>query len=142
MSIYVKFVEGGTIYGTNIRILQMGSDSYPRFLVYADSDRYHIEHTGLTQVGATAAIAPVLGDVVELLATMTTDGSVTLIQSVNSAAATSSAASADAALASAWSAQTLHLNQGASSFRGYIPLGAAVVARGSHSLADFRALLS
>ena len=69
------------------------------------------------------------------------DGSVQISQSLNGAAATSASQSGAAALAASWSGPLFHLGSTGAARIGFTGIIVATVARGSHSLADFRALL-
>ena len=122
MMMYVRFVEQGTILLTNTRVLQIGSaaGAAPLITLYQSGAYYtahHNNNAGGTPV-SVLAVAPAIGDTVELLHILFADGSVQAVQSINGAAVTSGAASAAATLAGAWSDTLLLANRGASSDAG------------------------
>lgn len=107
MSVYVRFVELGNIYetGTNNRVLEIeGTSTNPRFLIAWNTAHYGVQwfNAAGSTVSAAAATNPVIGDVVELLAVLQSDGSVYLTQAINGGAATTTATSSTLALGPSW----------------------------------------
>lgn len=145
MTAYLLFVEGGTAQVAGGRLFQVSiaAGTAPHFLVYAPGGMYRAYHdNGSAAVFSTAAAAPVIGDVVEIMARLYGDGSVDITQSINSAPAVTAAQSAANALAGAWSAQILWLNSGgtAAGTKGYTAIRSLKVVAGARSLAEMRAL--
>jgi len=127
MSVYLKFVERGTVGLASSRIMQIGltgAATDPRALISAAGGFYVGEHdNGVTDSTATLAAAPTWGQEVELLLTLSAAGLPTIRQSINGAAETTATGSA-AAFASAWAGTRLYLgcdpagaNQGNPAFR-------------------------
>lgn len=150
MTIYAKFIEFGAVHPSvaedTSRIIHIGdaASSAPRVLLYAaNASQYwrilHNSSAGTAQ--AVLSTAPIFGDTVELLGVLSADGSVQLSQSINAGTATSTTQSAALALDSAWSDQVLWLGNINGDRCVSNPLIAVIVARGSHTLADFRACL-
>lgn len=94
---YVRFVEGGTIFSAAAALWFGFSDvaQTTEFLVIDSTGSfYRARHeVGSSQVLSTQAVAPVLGDGVELVVQMAPTGTVTLIQSINEAAPVAAATS-------------------------------------------------
>jgi len=147
MSAYVKFVEAGSILSDdNTRVLHIGSSSgagNARFQIYVSSGFYIAAHVNddATTGGSTLSVAPDIGDTVEIRATVNSGGGAQIHQSINSAAETSGDLSGDVPLSATWAGALLYLNSAGAASYGFTQPIAAVVARSSHSLADFRALL-
>jgi len=147
MSVYAKFLELGAVYSTTNaahRILQISdsSENDPRLLINNDGNsHYRMAHDPGTAVYSALTTTPTLGDEVELLGELFSDGSVQLSQALNGGSVTSASRSTASALDTAWSGPVLWLGNlnGASCF--YNPITAIIVARGSHTIADFRACL-
>lgn len=113
--VYVRFVEAGTKVGdSSMRVFQIGNagDTGARFAIYADTDDYWIYHNnGSTAVSAGGAlVSPAIGDTVEHVAMLASDGKVRLIQSINGAAVGDTGASGTNSLPSAWADTRLWLN--------------------------------
>lgn len=145
MTVYAKFVEGGTVAVSGKRIFEVGiaASSSPRFIVQAQPTVYGVFHgNGIANVTSNLAAGPAQRDVVELNARLFGDGSEDLTQSLNGAAATSSTQSAANALASAWSDDILWLNSGGTSAgsTGFMALQSFKVVAGARSLVETRAL--
>jgi len=75
--------------------------------------------SGAGYVEASLGAAPTHGDVVELLGVLYGDGHVQIRQSLNGAADTSAVNAATLALAAAWGAPELRLNQRSTSSTGW-----------------------
>lgn len=114
---YLRFIERGTAAlsgdGTNPRVFQIGKsdDTNTRLRVYATSGFYAIQYqTPAGQVSTNVAVAPALGDTVELFWRHdNTSGTITLTQSINGAAATTAGPTAGLSFA-AYSDLVLWLN--------------------------------
>lgn len=114
MYVYVRFIERGTVLGAGGSILFYLSDSSgnnPRFYVDNSGTYYEVSHQ---EAGGTVTIAqtvaPVYGDVVEIVAILGANGFVGIIQSINGGAAVQPANSAAQALSTAWSGTQFRLN--------------------------------
>ena len=114
---YVRFVESGSISNASSGIFAISAAalSVPVLRVFRETGGYFAEHWNGVSTVATAELAsPVVGDTVELLLVMLSTGSIQLIQSINGAAVTSTAATGVLALATAWGGPRLWLNSVAS----------------------------
>lgn len=142
MTLYVKFIERGTIGTTAGRVLQIGAaaDTNPQLVIFANGGFYSVAHNnGSSSVVSTLAAAPSWGNVVELHATLGSDGSVAISQSINGAAATSASTSSPLAFAAAWSDVLLWLNSVGSTGAGINALQVVRVSAGPKTLAEMRA---
>jgi len=148
MSIYAKFLERGALAMVNdARIWTIGKtdDTAPRIFLYEVGGKYSVIHDNdSSTVSSTAAAAVSDGEVAEVLCTIDASGSVQLTQSIDGGAEAAAAASGNLALATAWS-DTVLWPQCAPSAGAALwslnPLRALIVARGSHTITDFRELL-
>jgi hypothetical protein len=119
MMVYSRFVEAGSVSASG-RLWEIGAAGglSPRLVCYASGGFYTAYHeTSAGSVSASLAAAPSAGNTVELVFVLNADGSVEIVQSINSAAITG-ASSAVLALASAFSDTRLWLNSVGSSFVG------------------------
>lgn len=111
---YAKFEERGSVrYPTDTRVLEIGTSAAaaPRFMMYQSSTLYRAQFFGAsTYVEVAVSVTPAQHNIVELLATLSTSGSVSLSQSLNGAAEVASTASAALAIPSTWSGASLWLN--------------------------------
>ena len=112
MSVYLRFVELGNINGVDWSDVVMISSIDQRFGIERHSSGNYTavvkNAAGVSKISGLAA-APDLGDVVELLATLTADGKVQLTQSVNGATATTGTQSAALSVDQTWGDATLRL---------------------------------
>lgn len=144
MTFYVRFIEQGTIVLTGSRrVFEVGTAGVdPRLLCFAATatGTYKFQHNnGGTQVVASAAAAPSVGDVVELVGQLGATGAVTLIQSINGAAGVSSAETSALTLGTAWSSTAINLNATSTpADHGFTAFLNIVFVRGIHSLARMR----
>ena len=143
MTGYLRFVEMGTGLITNARLFQIGdaSNSSPRLMVLATSNKYRLTHANDTSsVSATLVTALSVGDNVEMLVQLNVNGSVKIVSVVDGTTDESST-SAALVFASKWSGALLHLNQtGAGTQFGFVALRNFVFHRGVQSLATMRRL--
>jgi hypothetical protein len=141
MTVYAKFVEGGTQQTNTARLWQISNaaNATPEFLCAQTLGYYTTYHITPTQVSSTLAVPPAFGDTTEVMSRLFGDGSVDVTQSINSAAATSGAQSAADPLATAWSGLLVWLNQdGAGTLRGYTALQSFKIVAGARSLSEMR----
>lgn len=113
MMVYVRFVERGSILTGGVRVFQISSaaDATPQAIIYNSGTYYTIyHHSGAGSVTQALAVAPAIGNTVELVGMFFADGSVELIQSVDGAAVTYTAQSGALAYAAAWSDKRLYVN--------------------------------
>ncbi len=144
-SYYVKFIELGTVVGSSDKLLFVGADAGTDAWLAIDSSGsyYRVRYNdGTSTVASTLAEAPTRGYLVELLATQAADGVVQISQSILSAAATTAAASSSLDPTSTWGDTKLQLNSNGSSNLGVLRINAVIAARGTHSFAEFRALIT
>lgn len=141
-SLYCKFVEAGTSLVHNARLLTLGGNNGPRQLLYFATYYTIYSQSSAGSVVSTPSTVPNLGDVVEFASTIADTGIVQAEQSINGAASESGSASAANALDPEYNTPTAHLNcQSGASYVGFVELIAAIVARGTHTLDEFRELL-
>ena len=145
-SVYVRFIERGTSLGAdNDRIVQYGEGANPGTRLDVVSGKYRIAHNngdGGSTVTSTAAAAPAIGDTVELVGQMASDGAVTLIQSINGATAVTAAASGAEPFGAAWDVTKFYINSSTTTTRvGFNAFVDVAVFAGVHSMADCRKAL-
>ena len=146
MTVYVKFVEGGTtLTGTTTRLFKIGST------VSAAAPFLHIRNVsgkyggtwdgGVLSSPSTMATAPSIADAVELRLTLSGAGVYQLHQSINSAAETSASSQVGDPLPTTWAGQLLFFNgSGDTSKLGFNKFRSIKVARGTKTMAEMRAL--
>jgi hypothetical protein len=116
MTVYLAFVEQGTVEGTAAdKLFHLGHQTTEttdaRFYVDTTGTYYRILHdNGTALPTATLSAAPSVGDPCEIRAVLNTDGSVLIGQSVNGAAETTASDATTATLQSTWAGPYLHLN--------------------------------
>jgi len=139
LTVYVRLTELGAIKDTaiNERILVVGGTTGARIRILAVAGFYSafLDNTAGANVSSTAAAAPVLGDTVELMATVTAAGVIQLTQAINGVAVTA-AASAAQALDSAFNAQTVSFGETAAN--AVVAIANAVIVRGVQTLDAMR----
>lgn len=126
MTVYAKFVEGGTILGpsSNAVVWQIGNNNPARLLCYQVAGIYRAyHHNGAVAQSSPAAgiLPPAIGDLVELRVVLGADGSIRLAQSINGGAEVAPVASAANPLAAGWSEATLVVG-GIGAFADYLTL--------------------
>lgn len=107
MSIYVRFVEGGSLVASSY-VLYIGSATV--FIeISSNGSFYRTQYNnGISAtVSSTLAAAPTQDQSVELLVTLTSGGVVTISQSIAGGAVSSGSASTARVLPTAWGATTL-----------------------------------
>jgi hypothetical protein len=142
LTLYARCYERGTILTTNgARLAQIGAsgNTAPACILYAGGGVYQAQHNNnVAVVSSSLAVAPSIGDLVELRAVLRADGSVQIGQSINSAAETLGAQSAGNALATAWSDTTLWAGSVGGAFGGFVGLAALKTLRGVQTMAAMR----
>jgi hypothetical protein len=107
---YARFVERGTILitGTRLLVICNAAGANPEFAAVLSSGGFY----GAYQNGVSSflAIAPTVGDTVEIATLLQSGGNVQAIQSINGAAVTSGSLSGASALPGAWSDAKLWAN--------------------------------
>lgn len=144
MTIYVRFIENGTIGLADARVLTIGSSALaaPYLYLYSNGTTYRAtHHNGSTAVTAAMGSAPGLGARVELRVVLNANGSVAISQSVNEGAETATVTSSVSSLAAMWSAGTVWLNGEAAATAGIGLYRTLKIAAGVRSLADCRGRL-
>lgn len=141
MTVYAKFVEGGTtLVGGIIYQLSNAAAADPRLMGYESSGFYRHTHreTGVN-VFSALAVTPTVGQVTEFCFRLFGDGSVDTTQSIDSGTATSGAQSASLVLATAWSGQLCWLNsEGTTGGHGFTALQSFKIVAGARSLTEMR----
>ena len=110
VSFYVKFIERGTsiVGNLNLGLLDIGRGTSASLDIREASGDYRILlSSGGNSVLSSASNNPALGDTVEVLGTMTSDGKVQIASSVNGNAIVSGTQSAALALPTAWDNQEI-----------------------------------
>ena len=114
MSIYLKFQERGTIHIPTAFLVWIGTTTLTApylGIAHNASNLYRASyHNGIALVTSTLAAGPVVGQIVELLLTLSAAGVVQLSQSINGAAVTSATASSAGLIPATWSAQRISFN--------------------------------
>ena len=147
MSIYLSFIEEGTIDFAPARLFQLGSNSNVTTpLIYVDGgDRYRVVHDSDASGNSNSTIpnpgSPEVGDFVELLIVLFGDGSVLIAQRLNGGEILLGNRGGVQTLGEAWAAPTrFYVNSGGDSLRGFNRFVSVKVQRGARSL-DFMANL-
>jgi hypothetical protein len=144
MTVYVRFIESGSRNIVGANIIHVGSSTPsgdPRFVIDAVSTGYRVLHDNAnTTVSAQTSALGALGDGVELLGTLASNGAVRISQSINGATITSSTETGGAMLGDAWAGQTLWMNSAGTQEVGYVGLRNLVVNRGVQTMATMRRL--
>lgn len=141
MTVYVRFEERGSVLIAGARIIQIGdtSDNSPRFIILQATTGYRVHYqTASVTRTSTLAAAPVIGNIVELLATLSGAGVAQISHSINGATVVSATAAAAALLPPAWSGQTLSINSAGATVPGVIALLNLRVVRGVQDMATMR----
>ena len=142
LSVYVRFLELGTALTGAVdgpRVFAIGN--IPQFWVEAVSGNYEVvHHNGINQITAVLAAAPAYGNLVELLAVLSANGSVTISQSINGGAIVTAGPSGSLTFAQAWGSSLIYVNNQASGFPGWIALSHLCVLRGVQTFAAMRRL--
>lgn len=143
MTIYARFVDLGFSLIADGRICSIGPAAFtpPHVLVQVLNGFYRVFHAPVavaTGVSSNFAVGTV-GDMVELLAQLYSDGAVQIHGSYNGGAITSGTKSATRQLAQAWGAQQLDIGKGTGiSASSHVPLRNLVIVRGVQDFATMR----
>ena len=141
LTCYVRFIERGSVKDASTvgRLLLIGGTSGARLRIAASGPQWSIVHfnSAGSFVASVATALPALGDVVELVGVLNTDGSVQLTQVINGVSATASVSGAQP-LADAWSAQTIAFGESGANALAHV-VNACVI-RGAQSLDTMRRL--
>jgi hypothetical protein len=143
MTVYVKFIELGSIIVTATRILQISTNSQARLQIQNNAGFYRATHNnGSASVTSTLLAAPTYGQLVELRVTLGSDGKVQIGQALDGGSETTAAQSAANALATAWGGSSLlYLNQDhAAANMGAAGIQCIRFAAGTKTLAEMRAI--
>ena len=145
MTVYSKFIEGGTSLTDNKGVFHIGTGAAgidPRMHVRTDSGTYRLlyDQGPLSSRTSTLDEAPAIGDLVELLSVLYDDASVQVFQALNGAAATAAPRSASSAFPPAWSDPLFFVGTRGESDKGLARVLVHKAQRGVRSLAFMRAL--
>lgn len=146
MSIYVKFQERGSVLlASGTRIVHIGTTTATgaRLGIFANGSGFYAAtyNNGISSsVASTLSTAGAVGQIVELLLTLTAGGIVQLSQSIQGATVTSATASSARVLPTAWAATSLDINALGSSLVGAVALLNLVIVRGVQDMATMRRL--
>jgi hypothetical protein len=147
-TLYVKFVERGNIAnavtGSNRNLLSIGGGSNARIELLQEAATafyklYFFRATGAA-VASTLAVAPTIGQIVELRGTISVTGSVQLHQSLDGGAEVSATASTTKPLPTAWNTAVLWLGGHGPTVQGQQELLATAIVRGIQTRATMRRL--
>lgn len=111
MSAYVKFKEMGTFLGTGIiRLMRFGGSGTPDLYITCNVG-YGIRFVTAAGITSSAILSPVpaVGNIVELLMTLASNGAVVLTQTINGGAAVTASAGTAKAIPQTWAAQTFEV---------------------------------
>ena len=144
MTVYFKFVQRAAL-GANGTIFHIGSATAandPRLILTDNTTIWAVTHDdGATATSQDASGAPSSADLVEIAIQLQSDGEVVIIQSINSAAATSAGPTSTAvALGSAWADTRLYLNSAGTSTAGTNDHAVIKIAAGVQTMDKMRAL--
>ena len=107
---YVDAYDLGAISKSGARVVQVGINGGPNFLLYNSGTKYGDVHdNGPSTSTSTAAAAPVFGNQVELRGVLNANGSVAFGQSINGGTEAVAATGSAAALAAGWTDNTLYI---------------------------------
>ncbi|MEM7416791.1 MAG: hypothetical protein AAF389_14895 [Gemmatimonadota bacterium] len=121
MTVYMKFVEAGSIDEHNSRLLHIGDGTSggPLLEVFNNSGGYRFYH--LSDIGEDEAgsgfTAPTVGQTVEFLGSIAADGTLTAAQSIDGGAIETATGPITKALASSWAGTRLYLGSRGSTNR-------------------------
>ncbi len=144
MTIYLRFVELGSIKIASTRIVQISNAAATgaSLFIRESGGNYQLlyQNTAGANVTSTQAAAPSIGQRVELVGQQASDGSVKLIQSIDGAAATEASQSSALALESAWGGPFLWINSKGNlgTFVGFIAFRNIFFHRGVQTLVTMR----
>ena len=152
LTAYIRFIEVGTILTGNARVFQIGNGTFgdeEALLIMnrgsAGNQFYRFSYNADgNHVQSQLAIAPSIGDGVELMGHLIIDGndaSVQLRQSINGAVATAAAESGTRPLLAAWDRQILYLGRSNTSTTiGFIAVRNVKFHRGVQTIETMRRL--
>jgi hypothetical protein len=142
LTIYVEFVENGTLGIASAAILYVGGagNTGPRLWIDSTGTQYRVRHNnGISEVDSTlTGAAPVNGDRVVLRATLKAGGNVQINQSRNGGAETSATESAALAPDTAWGAPSLYLGTTGDTNPGNVKLALAKIDFGARTATQMR----
>jgi hypothetical protein len=129
LTVWVDFIERGTINSAGMRVFDLGDAAAGRLLVNQVAGPYRVYHeNGGGNVASALSAAPTIGQHVRLRAVLFPDGSVQIHQSIDGGAETSSVRSAARALGSSWGANRLTLNGFSGGSNGFTALRRLTIA--------------
>lgn len=140
MSVYVKFIECGSVGESGATLLTVGNtSSTPRAYIQSSGTYYRGIHDPGTATASTLSTAPAWGDTVELLLTISADGTPIISQSINGGAVTQGTGQTAQALGREWYGEVVFLGSlGAFGQNVIAPLLSAKIARGVQTMAYMR----
>lgn len=144
MTVYVKFVERGTVGGASDGLVHIGSAtaaSDPRFVVDSTGTYYRVTHdNGTVTPSATLATAPTTSQPVEIRAVLNSNGTVIIGQSVSGGTETTASSGTTGTLGASWAGARLYINSTGSTNPGTNEFRIVKVAPGVKSMASMRTL--
>jgi hypothetical protein len=143
MTVYAKFVEGGTlVVSGRLADITGAADTGARFILSGSAGVYASTHSnGVAAVASAEALTPSIGDTVEVNGRLFGDGSVDITQTRNGGALEVGAQTAPNALAGAWSGPLIWLNSGGTAGSvGYTAIQALRIVAGVRTLDAMRAI--
>lgn len=143
MTVYAKFVEGGTTLtaGAHIASFTNVGGSAPLFEIGMNSRLRAYHNNAVNAVASEIGISANLGDTTEVVARLSGDGSVDYTQSINSAAAVDAGQSGNTlmTLGAAWGGQIVWLNSQGTGNLGFTAIQSFKIVAGARSVAEMRA---
>lgn len=143
-TMYLRFLEQGTIHLTATTFVAIVANSGGTATAFGVSRvsgaNYRVTHQNDTDINVVSTLgsAPVMGDLVELIAQLYADGAVQIHQTLNGGSETSATKSAALLLNQTWGGNLLWFNGLGSANYGFIGLRNAVLCRGVKDLAQMR----
>lgn len=142
MSVFTKYTDLGTAAtpGSFVFDISNAANTGARFLSHINGGLTAYHHNGGAPVESAGLAAATYGNVVELLTRLYGDGSVDATQSLNSAAATSSAITGAQSLPAAWSGQLVWINSPGTvaAFNGFGAYQSFKIVGGARTLTEMR----
>lgn len=139
MSIYVKFVERGTLStGVTSGLIALGESVNPSVSIESTPGAYAILHRRSSNVISPLGASPSLGQPTEALGLLYPNGSVQMIQSINGGAESAGPQSGANALAAAWNSTKLTIGSRGSGTLGFTAISQVKIAAGVRSMALMR----
>lgn len=145
MTVYAKFVEGGTKDILNAGVLHVGGTSSggdARFQIHSTgAGLYTLRHdNGVTNTSVSQAAGPAIGDTVEFRGVLNADGSLAFGQSINGGTETVVTDATVTELQGAWNDTRIYINSRGTAEMGLGSFVNVLAESGTKTLAEMQAL--